>query len=88
VANPNDYMGGIHDSYAEFIGTLNWFYRLISMRYYRPIGFGDCRQTLDREPIDRLNWDKTYKPTNLNKWGTPAELAQHVYTPPNVLVSS
>jgi len=83
TANASDYMGEIHDSYAEFIGVLNWLYRLFSSRYYRPISFGNCRQTLDRSPIDRLNWDKTYNPKNLNKWGAMAQLAQYVPPLPN-----
>ncbi len=78
-ADSNDYKGEIHDSYAEFLGGLNFFYRLFSFAYYRPIAFGNCRQTLDQEPIDRMNWDKTYTPKNLSKWGTAADLMQYVY---------
>jgi uncharacterized protein (DUF2235 family) len=81
AANANDYRGEIHDSYAEFIGGLNWLYRLFSSRYYRPIRFGNCRQTLDRSPIDRLNWDKTYNPKNLIRWGGPNQLAAYVGDP-------
>ena len=80
AANDNDYMGEIHDSYAEFIGGLNFIYRWFSSRYYRPIRFGSCGQTLDPSPIDRLKWDKTYRPKNLNKWEAPAQLPQ--YAPP------
>ncbi len=82
-SSANDYMGQVHDSYAEFIGGLNFIYRWFSSRYYRPIQFGNCGQTLDRSPIDRLNADKTYNPKNLKKCGSPSQLAQ--YVPPVIV---
>ncbi len=78
AAGPNDYTGQIHDSYAEFIGGLNWLYRLFSRRYFRPIAFGNCAQTLDQSPIQRLTGVSGYSPRNLTKWGTADALAKYV----------
>src|SRR5579859_235043 len=40
TAGPNDYQGEVHDSYAEFIGGLNWLYRLFNRPLYRTMTLG------------------------------------------------
>ncbi len=78
-SDPNDFQGAIRDSYADFLGDLNWFYRLISFAFYRNIRLGGFRQTLDRSPVDRLQWDpKNYPPKNLRKVGPVEEIARQV----------
>lgn len=78
TAGTENYRGEIHDSYAEFLGCLNWFYRLISRRFYRPITFGACCQTLDQSPLSRIACDQNYQPKNLIKCGTVDQLLQYV----------
>jgi len=78
ASDANDYTGAVHDSYQEFLGGLNFFYRWFCSRYYRPISFGSCGQTLDHSPVDRLNSDQNYNPKNLKKCGSPSQLAQYV----------
>jgi uncharacterized protein (DUF2235 family) len=78
VANANDCRGAIHDSYKEFLGSLNFLYRWFSFRFYRPINFGTCGQALDRSPVDRLEVDRNYHPKNLRRYGTVVELAQYI----------
>ena len=78
-ADPNDYLGTIHDSYAEFLGNLNWFYRLISLAFYRDLRLGAFAQTLDRSPVDRLQSNpKEYRPKNLRRLGSIEDLARQV----------
>lgn len=78
-SDPNDFQGAIRDSYADFLGDLNWFYRLISFAFYRNIRLGGFRQTLDRSPVDRLQWDpKNYPLKNLRKVGPVEEIARQV----------
>ena len=78
ISDATDYLGGLHASYAEFIGGLNFICRWFHSRYYRPIHFGDCCQTLDRSAVYRLNLEMDYAPRNLKKFGPPDTLMHYV----------
>lgn len=77
-ASPDDYKGGIHDSYGEFMGACSWFYKLFHPRYWRTIGFGTCCQKLDQSVINRLLNIGDYKPNNIKRWGDPTVLSQYL----------
>jgi uncharacterized protein (DUF2235 family) len=82
VINGDEKDGNITDSYKEF----NWLYRLVSSRYYRPIGqeplkinpsktVENINETIDVSVFERWRNDPTYRPKNLVDWAKAKQVS-------------